>query len=96
MLDGSFIEQIEARRKESEENKERAKALEAEYKIALNSCFSSAAGRIVLKRLVKFSGIFSLAHSDHLLEDRGRKSVYLQAIRPYLDKEIINQVENGD
>ena len=74
-----------------------AKESEEDYKNALNGMAATPNGQFVLKQLIRYCGVF--AHDDvlnpaKLVEDRGKRSVYLKLIRPYLDKQTLIELEN--
>jgi len=98
MLDSNSIVDVMARRQE-----EREKANEIvierieDYKAALNNIFSSADGKYFAQYLLKFCGIFNddiQLNPAKLVEDKGKKSVYLKMIRPYLEREVRKEIEN--
>ncbi len=69
----------------------------AEYQVILKKLLSTPEGKYFLKKLIKFSEIFSFdkeINPAKLVKDSGRKSVYLEMIRPYLDKKTIREVES--
>jgi len=68
-----------------------------EYKRALNNCMGTEDGIFVLRYILRYVGLFSEGSMDaiKLLDERGRKSVYLNMIRPYLDQEILRKVETN-
>lgn len=70
-----------------------------EYKQALNMVFSTNEGKLVMKYLLRHSGIFNddaQLDAAKLVEGKGRKSVYLKMIRPFLDKQLRMELESYD
>lgn len=68
-----------------------------DYKKAVKRLFNSADGRYFLKNLVRYIGIHSFdtqINPAKLIEDRGKKRVYLELIRPFLSGSIRAEVEN--
>lgn len=81
--------------------REKAKALideeVVEYKRALNRLFSSRDGRFFLKKLIRYCGIYSFdktLNPAKLIENDGKRKVYLEMIRPYLEPDVIAKLEN--
>jgi hypothetical protein len=67
-----------------------------EYKKALNGMAGSEYGRFVLRKLIRYCGIHTFdTRPDPVkaLEDNGKRKVYLELIRPYLDAEIRAEIE---
>ena len=68
-----------------------------EYAIALNRICTTEDGLMVVRGILQYSGVF--AHPDKvnptdLLEERGKRGVYLQAVRPFLEAENRAKVES--
>ncbi len=85
---------------ESKQNQEHQQALLAEeieqYRLSLNRIFSSPDGKLFLKKIVKYCGINTFdtqLNPAKLIEDAGKRKVYLELIRPYLDKTILMELE---
>lgn len=67
----------------------------AEYKLVLNRLFASQDGQYFLKKLIKWSGVYSFDNSGNPtkdVKDAERRKVYLELIRPYLDKTILMEI----
>lgn len=67
-----------------------------DYKLALDRIFDSSDGQLFAKYLLKYTGVFhdKPLNPAQLLEDKGRRGVYLKLIRPYLSKDVISKIEN--
>lgn len=66
-----------------------------EWKTVLNRLFSSPDGQYFLKGLIKYSKIHSFDNPTNpakLVEDEGKRKVYLELIRPFLDKTILMEI----
>lgn len=77
-------------------SQEEAKKIEAAYKDALNNLASTENGRIFLKCLLAYCKVFDYNNSvNPTLEvvDATKRKVWLEMIRPYLEKENIKKVE---
>jgi hypothetical protein len=70
--------------------------LKADYILALNGMAKSEYGKHFLKTLVSYLNLHefrgSLEPRDMFLE-RGKKQVYLELIRPYLETEVRKEIE---
>jgi hypothetical protein len=67
-----------------------------ELKKCVNRIFASRDGQFFGKCLVRFCGVFKVdteTNSVKLVEDNGKKKVYLQFIRPLLDKTLRMEIE---
>lgn len=85
-----------ARDKEAR-NEHAAKFLERveDYKTVVNRLFSTPDGLYFLNDLIDYCGINSFdkeLNPAKLIEDRGKRKVFLEMIRPYLDKIILQQL----
>lgn len=93
----SVIDKINKQRAE-QDRVEKEKLKELKYrKAAVNAVFSTPNGKVLWRHLMDFCGIF--AHDDQLnpaklIEDRGKRAVILQALRPLIDKKTLEQLEN--
>lgn len=81
------------------EDKKRFAILEEEiqeFSLCLNRVASSPDGQFFLRKMIRYCGIH---HDDDkidpakLIEDKGRRSVYLKLVRPYLDKSVLSELE---
>lgn len=92
----SVIDQF-IQRKQSQENQAAILKEEIEeYKRVLNIVFSSPAGKEFGKYLLRYCGIFTfdkVLNPAKLVEDRGKRAVYLDLIRPYLEKTVKMELE---
>jgi len=84
---------------EAREKRERQQALLAEevreYRLVLNRLFASPDGQFFLKKLIKYCGVNSFDNSINPtkdVKDAERRKVYLELIRPYLDKTILMEI----
>lgn len=84
----STADKLNTARHERERKKAQVDEDIKEFKRVTKKLFSSPYGRYWLKRLITWSGVFDddvELNPAKLIEDKGRKSVYLTFIRPYLD-----------
>ena len=94
----SIVDELAKRQAEREKGQEIVIERMDEYKEALNRIFSMSEGKLLAKYLIKYCGIFNVdsqLNPAKLVEENGKKSVYLKMIRPYLEKEIRMEIENG-
>lgn len=90
------IGKIEEKKARDEAAKKRLIEEQQHYTEALNAIFASDNGKTVLKHLIQFCGIFKENEAlpdGRLAVQKGRRQVYLTAIRPFLDKSILMEVE---
>lgn len=85
---------------EAKENRKKQEALLAEevhqYREVLNRLFASPDGQFFLKKLIKYCGVYSFDNSINPtkdVKDAERRKVYLELIRPYLDKTILMEIQ---
>ena len=91
------IDKIEQMKKKDAEAKQRVLDEQEAYKTALNAIFASDNGKFVLKHLLVFCGVFhedDKAPDGRLAVQKGRRQVYMMAIRPFLDKTLRMEIEN--
>jgi hypothetical protein len=85
-------------KKEREARREAVTAEEVEeYKRCLEIVFNSPAGLYFAVKLLKYCGIYTYDQNLNpakMVEDAGKRRVYLELIRPYLSKETLMKVEN--
>ena len=68
----------------------------AEYRMVLNRLFASPDGQFFLKKLIKYCGVYSFdnrVNPTQDVKDAERRKVYLELIRPYLDKTILMEIQ---
>lgn len=68
-----------------------------EWQKAANRLFTSDDGKLFAKYLIRFCQVFEVDNSANpakLLEDNGKKKVYLNLIRPYLTIETLTYIEH--
>lgn len=89
----SKIDEIESRKELKESmTKEQLDA----FVRSINGIFSTEFGIHFGKLLIKYCRVFSpdnTANPQQMLEDAGKRKVYLEFIRPYLDKDIKSKLE---
>lgn len=93
----SIVDELARRQQEREKSEQVVIENQEEYKLALNRIFSMNEGKLMAKYLLKFCAIFSddlQLNPAKLIEDKGKKSVYLRMIRPYLEPAIRAELEN--
>jgi len=94
---GTSIDEILRRRAEKEKAKEVMKEEMQQHADILNRLAATEDGMYLLKMLKKNCGVNSFdknANAAKLLEDNGRRSVYLGLIHPYLDPSVRSQLES--
>ena len=67
-----------------------------DYSDAVNRLFSSPDGKYFLGKLIKYIGRNSFdkdINPAKMIEDRGKNMVYLELIRPYLDKTVLMEMD---
>lgn len=85
------------RRQEKEKQELLLKEEIEEYRVVLNRLFSSPDGQYFLKKLIKYCGIYLFDNAPpdgRLAEEKGKRKVYLELIRPYLHTTVRQQVDN--
>lgn len=90
------IDKMTQKRKEQKELELRIKEEEEEYRIVINRIFASDDGKYFLNKLKRSCGLNTFdkeINPAKLIEDRGRRAVWFELIRPYLDKSILMQLE---
>lgn len=91
----SSIEKITEARQAREKQKELLAEEVAEYRLVLNRLFASPDGQYFLKKLIKYCGVYSFDNSINPtkdVKDAERRKIYLELIRPYLDKTILMEI----
>lgn len=82
--------------KDTQTKQEEIKKVEAAYAEALNHLAETENGRVFLKSLLAYCGVFSYndqVHPTQEVIDSTKRKVWLEMIRPYLKKENIQKVE---
>lgn len=95
--ENSIIDELARRQQEREKSEQVVIENIEEYKLALNRIFSMNEGKLMAKYLLRFIGLNQDRDDINpakLIEDKGKKSVYLRMIRPYLAREIRAEIEN--
>ncbi len=85
------IDKLLARREQTEKQKALLAEEVAEYKLVLNRLFSSADGKYLLKKMIRYSGVFSFDNNPpdgRLAEEKGKKKFFLELFWQFLDKTI--------
>lgn len=73
------------------------KEREADYKASLNRLASSPDGQLFFNTMIRYCGINTfdkVLNPAKLVEDAGKRKVFLELVRPYLEKEILNQLDH--
>lgn len=92
----SMIDELLKRRKEHDEVLEAIKQHEEEYREAVNIVMNTQAGRIFHKylKLICRADSYDVSGNGYkLIEDNGRRRVYFECIRPFMEKETIAKLE---
>lgn len=83
-------------RKAEQERKEAIIAEEvADYKAVLERICSSPDGQFIMKKLIRYCGVFSFDHKidgGKLVEDAGKRKVFLELFYPYLSKPTLTKI----
>lgn len=93
----SVIDQLLKHRQNAEEAKKVILENEGEWKKVINRMLTTEDGKFFAKYMLRYLGIFNIDSSNNqikLIEDNGKRKFYLELIRPYLDVETINLIEN--
>lgn len=91
------VSKILQQREKKEESYVIAKERQDEYKKALNGVASTPNGEILLKTLIKASGIHTPDKGSDvstLIRMGERRNFYLTFIRPYLEPKLRKELEN--
>ncbi len=98
MFEGnSTIDKIAQAREGAADQQIITKEKEAEFKKALNQMMSSTEGKYVAKYLLRYLGVFAVAKTRDpvaKLEHEIRRQVYLEFLRPYLERDLRMELEN--
>lgn len=90
----STVEKIQARAEEQQAiNSERL----ADYRAALNAVAATSSGEFVLKAWINAFGVFAVKPSRDgagLVADKALRDFYLTHVRPYLEQELRQKLEN--
>lgn len=89
MINEGMINDIIEKRKEAENLKNKIVQNEAEYKAAVQRLFSTEDGMYFYKYLYSFCAMDryeAAGNTVKMIEDNGRRSVFIEAIAKYLDK----------
>jgi len=91
-----IMDRMQEKKKKQEIFFEKNEELKEDYIRALNGVASTPNGKHFLKTLVNYLNLHefkgSLEPRDMFLE-RGKKQVYLELIRPYLEPEVRKEIE---
>ncbi len=93
----SVIEKLVKERQQAELEKAKVIENEEEWQKAARTMFSTNEGKLFIKYLLRHVKLFTIDNSrdmTKMLEDRGGKNVYLGLIRPYLQQELLAELEN--
>lgn len=93
---GSIVEKILNDRLNEDKRKAILEEEIAEYKSALNGMAATPNGQYFLKKLIRYCGVYSYDHKIDpamLVEKAALRKVYLELIRPFLEIETRNTLE---
>lgn len=93
----SVIERLVKDRKDKAHNREKVIENIEEWKKAINRICGTHDGQLLIKYMIRHNGLYNVDNSiNHakMIEDNGKKKVYLELIRPFLKSDIINKLEN--
>lgn len=88
------IDEIEQRKKD---NDKRIKEEQELFVKSLEKVFSTDFGVVFGKYLIKYCQVFTpedTANPQKMIENAGKRKVYLELIRPYLSKELKIELED--
>lgn len=97
MINESVVNEILAKREEERRQNEIIVKNKEEYSRALNGIFSTEDGALFYKYLVKICKIYTIgeyASPVTELEERGRRRLFLEYIRKYLNKDLLIKLES--
>lgn len=92
LLNPSTISKIMAEKEEASRRKAILDEEAKEYRDAINRLFDTRDGQYFLKKLVRYSGVFSFDHKIDgvkLVADAERRKLFLELIMPYLDNQLL-------
>lgn len=95
-FNGGSIDDILRKREQRKHDEAILKEEIEQYTNAVNRLFSSEDGKFFLKKLVMYCGVNSFdkqLNPAKLIEDSGKRKVFLELIRPFLDKTIRAELE---
>lgn len=90
------IEKMTEQRKKQKEDELRIKEEEEQFRVSMNRLFASEDGKLFLNKLKRVCALNSFdkeINPAKLIEDAGRRKVWFELVRPYLDKSILMQLE---
>lgn len=93
----SSIDKIEAAREEQKAQELAVKAASEELKLCMNRLFGTPDGKHFLNCMIGYCGINLFdkeINPAKLIEDKGKRQVWLEFIRPHLDKAILAELDN--
>lgn len=64
-----------------------------EYRKVLNRLFATRDGQYLLKKMIRYSGLFSFDNKfdASMIEQKGKQKMITEMIKPYLTKELFAQ-----
>ncbi len=92
LLSLDTISKIMDKREEDQRKKSITEEEVKDWSAALNRIFSGNDGQLLLKKMIRYSGLLSFDNKidgAKLIEDQGKKKVVTELIFPYLKKEHI-------
>lgn len=92
LLNPNTIAKIMAEKDEATRKKAILDEEVKEYSDSINRLFETRDGQFFLKKLIRYTGVFSFdskIDGAKLVEDAGKRKVFLELILPYLDKKLI-------
>ena len=95
-LSKSSIDDLLKKRAEAEKEVVLAQEEVQDYTDCINRLFSSDDGKFFLNKLKRACGLNLFdkeINPAKLIEDRGRRAVWFELVRPYLDKSLLRELE---
>lgn len=93
----STVERIQARRDGHDHVQDLLNEQRDEYARAVNALAASDNGRFVLRMIVKYCNLYHVPsgpiNPSQMIEDQGKKKVYLDMIRPFIETALLNDIE---
>lgn len=92
----SYMEGFQQRRAAQSAYEEKIVENQEEWQKAVNRIAQSNDGKLFLKMMIKYGKIFDprdITNTVKMVEDAGKANFYLLHVRPYIDKNLIGEIE---
>lgn len=64
------------------------------FKLAVDRIADTDDGKLFLKVMIRYCGIFSPSKAENLIEQAARRNLYLELIRPFLNVQLRKEIES--